>query len=128
MVLALLALFCAAAFAQRPEASLDALQQGQVLNGFETRAVYVNDDGHAMGARFVHRRTGFTLDMLRVESVPQGFIWVTTYPTSNNGEPHTQEHLLLGKGNMGRAVASVESMSLAASSAFTQQWRTCYHF
>ncbi|HEX8116196.1 MAG TPA: hypothetical protein VF521_02880, partial [Pyrinomonadaceae bacterium] len=42
--------------------------------------------------------------------------------------PHTQEHLLLGKGNMGRAHGALESMSLASSSAFTQQWRTCYHF
>ena len=33
----------------------------------------------------------------------------TTFPTSNMGEPHTQEHLLLGKGNKGRAVASLRA-------------------
>jgi hypothetical protein len=44
------------------------------------------------------------------------------------GEPHTQEHLLLGKGNKGRAVTSHEPMSLSNSTAFTDQWRTCYSF
>ena len=43
------------------------------------------------------------------------------------GEPHTQEHLLLGKGNVGRTHSGLESMSLAGSSAFTMQWRTVYH-
>jgi Zn-dependent M16 (insulinase) family peptidase len=81
-----------------------------------------------MGGRFIHEQTGFTLDLLQIQSVPQGFIWVNTFPTSDMGEPHTQEHLLLGKGNKGRAVASQEDMSLAGSSAFTMQYRTCYHF
>ncbi|MBK7470179.1 MAG: hypothetical protein IPI73_05640 [Betaproteobacteria bacterium] len=53
---------------------------------------------------------------------------MTTFPTSDMGEPHTQEHLLLGKGNKGRAVATLEPMALAHSSAFTMQWRTCYSF
>jgi Zn-dependent M16 (insulinase) family peptidase len=44
------------------------------------------------------------------------------------GEPHTQEHLLLGKGDRGRKLGSSEAMSLAESSAFTAQWRTAYHF
>ena len=81
-----------------------------------------------MGARFIHQRSGFMVDLLEIQSVPQAFVWVTTFPTSNMGEPHTQEHLLLGKGNKGRAVGSHEPMSLAESSAFTMQWRTCYHF
>ena len=60
--------------------------------------------------------------------MPQAFIWVNSYPTSDMGEPHTQEHLLLGKGNKGRAVAGQQVMSLVRSSAFTMQERTCYHF
>jgi Zn-dependent M16 (insulinase) family peptidase len=60
--------------------------------------------------------------------VPQVFAWVNSFPTSDRGEPHTQEHLLLGKGNVGRAHSGLEGMSLVSSSAFTQQWRTCYHF
>ena len=36
------------------------------------------------------------------------------------------EIAVLGKGNRGRHMASVEAMSLATSSAFTEQWRTSY--
>jgi len=104
------------------------LKPNQVVRGFRATSVYLGDNDHAMGARFVHRKSGFTLDVLEIQSVPQAFIWVTTFPTSNMGEPHTQEHLLLGKGNKGRAVATREPMALANSSAFTQQWHTCYSF
>jgi Zn-dependent M16 (insulinase) family peptidase len=113
---------------QQPELSFGNLAEGQSLSGFKTVAVYLDDSDRAMGARFRHERSGFTLDLLQIQSVPQAFIWVTTYPTSNMGEPHTQEHLLLGKGNKGRALGSQEPMSLVSSSAFTEQWMTCYHF
>jgi Zn-dependent M16 (insulinase) family peptidase len=108
--------------------SYDTLKEGQTLNGFRATAVYLDDAGHAIGARFQHQRTSFTLDLLQIQSAPQAFIWVTTFPTSNMGEPHTQEHLLLGKGNKGRNLGSQETMSLASSTAFTMQWRTCYTF
>jgi Zn-dependent M16 (insulinase) family peptidase len=108
--------------------SFDSLNEGKVVNGFRAEAVYLNDSDKPFGARLRHVRTGFTLDFLEIQSVPQVFAWVNSFPTSEHGEPHTQEHLLLGKGNVGRAHAGLESMSLAGSSAFTQQWRTCYHF
>ncbi|MFL6336795.1 MAG: M16 family metallopeptidase [Pyrinomonadaceae bacterium] len=108
--------------------SLDALAEGKTVGGFRAEAVYLNDSDKPFGARLRHARTGFTLDYLQIQSVPQVFMWVNSFPTSEHGEPHTQEHLLLGKGNVGRAHAGLESMSLAGSSAFTQQWRTCYHF
>jgi len=104
------------------------LKEGQTIQGFRTTAVYLNDTDQTMGARFIHQKSGFILDLLEIQSVPQAFVWVTTYPTSDMGEPHTQEHLLLGKGNKGRAVASHEPMSLSNSTAYTEQWRTCYHF
>jgi Zn-dependent M16 (insulinase) family peptidase len=104
------------------------LRDGERMNGFRATAVYLDDADKPMGARFVHERTGFVLDLLQIQSVPQGFIWVNSFPTSDMGEPHTQEHLLLGKGNMGRYVSNLEDMSVTSSSAFTQQWRTCYHF
>src|SRR6185369_1546298 len=107
---------------------LETLTKGQVLHGFRTEAVYLDDADAPLGVRLVHARTGFTLDYLRIQSVPQAFVWVKTYPTSDKGEPHTQEHLLLGKGNKGRSVANLEDMSLVSSSAYTEQWRTCYHF
>jgi Zn-dependent M16 (insulinase) family peptidase len=107
---------------------LESLAENQVVRGFRAAAVYLDGNDAAIGARFVHQATGFVLDYLRIESAPQGFLWVGTFPTSDRGEPHTQEHLLLGKGNRGRLFGSVEAMSLADSSAFTMQWRTCYHF
>jgi Zn-dependent M16 (insulinase) family peptidase len=99
-----------------------------VSHGFRAAAVYLDDAGQPFGARFVHEKTGFTLDLIQVQSVPQAFTWVNSFPVSDKGEPHTQEHLLVGKGNVGRAFAASESMTLSLSSAFTMQWRTCYHF
>jgi Zn-dependent M16 (insulinase) family peptidase len=117
------------ASAQTPNnVSFDSLSEGKVVNGFRAEALYLNDSDKPFGARLRHARSGFTLDFLEIQSVPQVFAWVNSFPTSEHGEPHTQEHLLLGKGNVGRAHAGLESMSLAGSSAFTQQWRTCYHF
>jgi hypothetical protein len=109
-------------------AELASLTEGQTAHGFTARAVYLDGAERPIGARFVHVATGFTFDYLRIESAPQGFVWVTTFPTSDKGEPHTQEHLLLGKGDRGRRLGSEESMALASSSAFTAQWRTAYHF
>jgi Zn-dependent M16 (insulinase) family peptidase len=108
--------------------AFETLTEGKFVNGFRTEALYLNDSDKPFGARFRHARTGFTLDFLQIQSVPQVFVWVNSFPTSDRGEPHTQEHLLLGKGNVGRAHSGLEGMSLASSSAFTQQWRTCYHF
>src|SRR6188508_1007010 len=127
--LALLVFFItsAAAQSQRPM-TYSTLTEGQTIGGFRATAVYLNDSDLPMGARFIHQRSGFTLDVLDIQSVPQAFVWVTTFPSSDMGEPHTQEHLLLGKGNKGRAVANQESMSLSVSTAFTMQWRTCYSF
>lgn len=108
--------------------SLNALAAGKMVGGFRAEAVYLNDSDKPFGARLRHAKTGFTLDYLQIQSVPQVFLWVNSFPTSEHGEPHTQEHLLLGKGNVGRAHAGLESMSLAGSTAFTMQWRTAYQF
>ncbi|HEX6623315.1 MAG TPA: hypothetical protein VF064_06350, partial [Pyrinomonadaceae bacterium] len=107
--------------------ALGALTEGKSVNGFRAEALYLNDSDQPFGARLRHERTGFTLDYMEMQSVPQMFLWVNSFPTADHGEPHTQEHLLLGKGNVGRAHAGFESMSLAGSSAFTMQWRTAYH-
>jgi Zn-dependent M16 (insulinase) family peptidase len=116
------------ALAQAQQTSYSGLTQGQTISGFRATALYLDDSGRAIGGRFLHQRTGFTLDLLEIQSVPQAFFWVTTYPTSNMGEPHTQEHLLVGKGSKGRMLGSKESMSLVDSEAFTAQWKTCYTF
>ncbi len=114
--------------AQTTPLSFDQLTQGQTLSNFSVAALYAGDDDVAIGGRFLHAPSGFTLDLVRIQSVPQGHIWVNSFPTSDMGEPHTQEHLLLGKGNKGRAVASYETMSLTGSNAYTMQWRTVYNF
>src|SRR5687767_8880090 len=98
---------------------LEDLAEGHSSHGFRAAALYLDDADAPLGARFVHEATGFVLDYLRIESAPQGFIWVNTFPTSDKGEPHTQEHLLLGKGQRGRWFGGVQTMSLASSSAFT---------
>ena len=108
--------------------NLAILQPNQQVAGFYTEAVYSTDDQDILGARFIHKKSGFILDFLRIQTVPQAFIWVNTHPVSDRGEPHTLEHLLLGNGKKGRHVASLEEMSLGKSSAFTAQVRTCYHF
>ena len=107
---------------------LDTLKKGDTAQGFRVESLYLDDAGKPIGGRFIHTRSGFTLDYLQIESVPQGYTWVNTIPVSDQGEPHTQEHLLLAKGTTGRAFAGLDTMWLSGSNAFTQQWRTSYHF
>lgn len=104
------------------------LTENQIIAGFATRALYLNGFGQPMGARFFHQETHLTLDLIEIQTVPQAFLTVHTHPVSNQGEPHTQEHLVLGKGNTGRALAAQETMSMIESTAYTQQLRTCYPF
>ena len=122
-----LVVVCGAAFAAEPAAFSD-VTSGMVSHGFRAAALYLNDADQPFGARFVHQKTGFTLDLIEVQSVPQAFAWVNSFPVGDKGEPHTQEHLLMGKGNMGRAWAASQTMTLTEATAFTMQWRTCYSF
>lgn len=121
-------------FAQIPNAlaqannSFDNLTKGKKISGFRAEAVYLNDADQPMGARFVHERTGFTLDLLQIQSVPQSYIWVNSYTVSDQGEPHTQEHLLITKGNKGRNINTSEGMTLSDSTASTSQAQTVYQF
>jgi Zn-dependent M16 (insulinase) family peptidase len=105
-----------------------ALTKGQTLHGFRTDAVYLDAADKPIGGRFVHLRTGFTLDLLQIQSVPQAFIYANTFTISDMGEPHTQEHLLIGKGNKGRNINVLENMSLTQSNASTYQTFTNYQF
>src|SRR5579864_8684851 len=81
--------------AAEPATFSDVTEQ-TAAHGFRAAAVYLDDSGQPFGARFVHEKTGFTLDLIQVQSVPQAFTWVNTFPVSDKGEPHTQEHLLVG--------------------------------
>ena len=113
--------------AQQP-LTYSSLKQGQVIHGFKVTAIYLNNNNVPMGGRFIDVSTGFTLDLLQIESVPQSFVWVNTYPASDKGEPHTQEHLLITKGNKGRGINTLADMSLAETNAFTNQTHTVYNF
>jgi Zn-dependent M16 (insulinase) family peptidase len=124
----LLALMLTTVTLSASPAQLDSLKKRDAVEGFLVEALYLNDIGKPIGARFLHERSGFTLDYLQIESVPQGYTWVNSVPVGDQGEPHTQEHLLLGKGTTGRAFAGLDTMWLSTSTAFTQQWRTSYHF
>lgn len=121
-------LLTALAQSKKQAVSFTSLTQNQKLEGFKVVAVYLNDVDKPMGARFVHQGTGFTLDLLQIESVPQAFVWVNSFPVSDKGEPHTQEHLLITKGNKGHELRTRENMSLAQSNAFTSQILTVYDF
>lgn len=107
---------------------LASLKAGDQAHRFEASAIYLDAADRPLGARFIHRPTGFQLDLLQIESVPQAFTWVKTFATSDQGEPHTQEHLLLLRGIRGRTLATKQSMSLVTSSAYTETWRTSYFF
>jgi Zn-dependent M16 (insulinase) family peptidase len=128
VTLMLVTLCASATVAQTGSVTLSGLRPGVPVHGFHVESRYVNASGQPIGARFVHERTGFTLDYVAMQTAPQAFIWVRTYPVSDRGEPHTQEHLLLLKGSRGRALADLEMMALGVSSAFVQGWRTAYHF
>jgi len=110
------------------QSNLTTLTKNQQFEGFKVVAIYLNDANMRMGGRFIHKETGFTLDLLQIESVPQVFFWVNTFPVSDMGEPHTQEHLLITKGNKGHELNTREGMSLAQSNAFTNQLYTAYNF
>ncbi|HUP96593.1 MAG TPA: hypothetical protein VM073_01560 [Usitatibacter sp.] len=114
------------AHAAAPE--LSTLAVGADTSGFRVASIYLDAFDKPMGARFKHTRTGFTLDLMQIESVPQAFTWVNTFAVGDQGEPHTQEHLLLLRGVRGRTLQAKDSMSLVTSSAFTQTWRTSYFF
>jgi hypothetical protein len=113
--------------AQAP-VDLAALEPGRAVHGFRVESIYLDHRDRPLGARFRHPATGFQLDLLQVESVPQAFTWVKSFATSDQGEPHTQEHLLLLRGKAGRTLATKQSMTLVTHSAYTETWRTSYFF
>lgn len=101
-------------------------QEEEPAMPFRREATYTGAGGDALGGKWVHRATGFELRLLRIESVPQAFIHVTSLPPGDGGEPHTGEHLLLGKGTKGKALAASQEMSLVESTAYTGNTEVCY--
>lgn len=127
-VLGCTTLALAAGSASAATGDLAALRAGETRHGFRVLNLYENGAGRVVGARFVAEDQRFLVDLLRIQSVPQAFFWIKTLPSSDRGEPHACEHLLLGKGGRGRYAAELEDMALATSTAYTGQTKTCYHF
>ncbi len=114
--------------AQGTAITLDGLTEGSRIASFHATARYRMGEAGSLGARFVHGPTGMPVDILRFDSVPQAMVWVRTAPISDRGEPHTLEHLVLGKGIKGRLYALGLDMSLGSNSAGTWRDKTLYHF
>lgn len=93
---------------------------------FVRRAAYLDDSGGLMGNRWEHASLGMPVTVLQIQSVPQVFLYVNTPPVSDRGEPHTGEHLLLGKGARGKLLAIGQDMSLVESTAYTSQSDVVY--
>ena len=100
--------------------------KGATVGDFAVDAVYTGDRGEVAGTRWVHRVHGMPVTVLRIQSVPQVFLAFHTPPNSDRGEPHTGEHLLLGKGTKGKALSLEQDMSLVSSTAWTAQTDVCY--
>ncbi|MCO5167708.1 MAG: hypothetical protein M9894_15280 [Planctomycetes bacterium] len=96
--------------------------------GFRQECSYTGVAGAEVGGLYRHDGTGLPVRVLRIPSVPQVFVHVSAPPTSDGGEAHTGEHLLLGKGARGRALAAAEEMSLVESTAYTAATEVCYSF
>lgn len=120
--------FSGISFASSAGDFYSALKAGTTIEGFNVTNQYIDDNQNGIGGRFISEKYGFIIDLFTLESAPQAFYWIKTPPGSDRGEPHTCEHLLLGKGNVGRNVAAQEEMLLGSSTAYTDQLVTCYHF
>ncbi|MEO8574467.1 MAG: hypothetical protein ABI481_10895 [Pyrinomonadaceae bacterium] len=128
MIVILVLIMYSTSIAQTSHADLGTITKGTVVNGFRAESIYLDGSEKPIGGRFVHARTGFVLDLLQIQSVPQAYIYANTFLVSDMGEPHTQEHLLIGKGNKGRNINVADSMSLTEMNASTFQTYTDYTF
>lgn len=106
----------------------ESVEENKNYFNFTAETVYLDAKDLAVGARLIHKNSGFTVDLFQIQSQPQAFFWVNSDHFNDQGEPHACEHLLLGKGTKGRYVASLENMSLGRSTAWTGQIYTAYPF
>lgn len=103
-------------------------ERGDQIASFGVEARFDGADQQPAGVRFIHGPTGMPVDVLRFDSIPQAMLWVETPPGSDRGEPHTGEHLVLGKGRKARYASLLLDMSMGSNSASTGRAKTIYHF
>jgi predicted Zn-dependent peptidase len=104
------------------------LKKGQAIGGVRVANLYSDSDGKIVGAKFWHLRSGAPIYLFQIETVPQVFMWVDTPVTSNDGLPHSLEHLLGGKGTKGRYLNLLKEMRLSRSAAATTDDFNLYCF
>jgi Zn-dependent M16 (insulinase) family peptidase len=113
-------------FPRREDWTVEKIEKGRTVGDFVVDAAYLGDAGAVVGTRFVNQKNGMPVVVLRIQSVPQVFLAFNTPPVSDRGEPHTGEHLLLGKGSKGKMLSLEQDMSLVESTAWTSQTDVCY--
>jgi Zn-dependent M16 (insulinase) family peptidase len=97
------------------------LRQDQVIADFHVANLFIDANGNVVGAKFLHNGTGAPVFLLQIETVPQVFMWIDASPYSDQGLPHSLEHLLAGKGTKGRFVSLLRDMRLSQTDAATVQ-------
>src|ERR1700694_4267175 len=102
-----------------PANDLSALKNHQEVADFRVTNLYSDREGQIVGAKFQHIPTGAPVFLLQIETVPQAFIWVDTPIDSDNGLPHSLEHLLAGKGTKGRYFELLRRMNFGQIAAAT---------
>src|SRR5262245_26436794 len=106
---------------------LASMKEGERIGRFRAQAIYLNHLDRPVGGRFVHEN-GMPVDVLFFASVPQVSVYAKTLPVSEMGEPHTGEHLLIGKGIVGQYLNLLLDMRLADHTAGTYPDHTVYQF
>src|SRR5579859_8114905 len=104
---------------QMQGAELSRLKNGQRLAGLRLQHLYSDSNGKIVGAKFVHAATGAPVFLLQLQTVPQVLTWVETPTDSNQGLPHSLEHLIVAKGSKGHYLQLVQQMHLNVSGAAT---------
>ena len=120
--------FCAQALVAGAPDGLSNLKRGQAIADFRLAHLYDDPDGKIVGLKLWHVPSGAPVFLLRIETVPQAFLWVDTPDESNKGLPHSLEHLLESKGTKGRYLKLLVDMRLSRSAAATDEDFNHYGF
>src|SRR5579885_3181930 len=104
-----------------------AMARAGEIAGFPQQARYLDAEGREVGVKLEHAASGMPVWVPRTETVPQAFLYFRTLVDSDQGLPHSLEHLLVGKGTKGRLTELLTSMRLGGHGAATAGTETYYH-
>jgi hypothetical protein len=100
---------------------LPELKQNQSIADFRVANLYSDSEGRIVGGKFWYAPTGAPIYLLQIETAPQTFMWVDVPADSNDGVPHSLEHLLASKGTKGRYLSLLKEMRFSETGAATFQ-------